>query len=81
MIRDEQMKTKKVPGIYGNYSKWRNKSVEEYMEQFKKDPDNFVIRFRSHGDVRKKIVFDDINRGKVNMTDNYNDNILLKKGR
>jgi len=77
-IREQQMNTKKVPWIYGNYSQWRNKSVEEYKSQYQKDP-HCVIRFRSHGDVTKKIVFDDINRGAIHMTDNYNDNILIKQ--
>lgn len=80
-IRDEQMKTKKVPWIYGNYSKWRNASVEEYMEQYQADSENCVIRFRSHGEVRQKVLFEDINRWKINMTDNYNDSVLIKKWR
>lgn len=76
-IRTEQRKTKKAPGIYGNYSLWRNKSVEEYSDQYKKDP-NCVLRFRSPGDLKARIVFEDINRWKVSMQDNYNDHVLLK---
>ena len=76
-IREEQMKTKKVPGIYGNYALWRNKTVEEYAAQFAKDP-SCTLRFRSHGDLKARVVFDDINRGKVSMADNYNDMVLLK---
>ena len=45
-IRNEQMKTKKAPGIYGNYSLWRNKTNVEYEAQFMQDP-NFVLRLRS----------------------------------
>ena len=76
-IREEQMKTKKVPGIYGNYSLWRHKTPAEYAEQFKNNPD-CVLRFRSHGDTKKRISFEDINRGRVTMIDNYNDSVLLK---
>lgn len=76
-IRDEQMKTKKVPGIYGNYALWRNKTVEEYIAQYERDQ-NCTLRYRSHGDVRARVVFDDINRGKVSMIDNYNDMVMLK---
>ncbi len=80
-IRQEQLKTKKVPWIYWNYSKWRNKTPDEYAEQLKKDNENFVIRFRSHWEIWKRIVFDDLNRWKISMLDNYNDNILIKKNR
>lgn len=77
-IREEQMKLKKAPGIYGNYALWRNKTNEEYAEQFKKDP-SCTLRLRSHGDIAKRVVFEDINRGKVSMADNANDMVLLKK--
>ena len=76
-IREEQMKTKKVPGIYGSYSLWRNKTVDEYIDQYNTEQD-CTLRFRSHGDVKARVVFEDINRGKVSMADNYNDGILLK---
>ena len=32
-IRNQQTKTKVTPGIYGNYSVWRNKSPEEILEK------------------------------------------------
>lgn len=76
-IREQQAKAKIAPGIYGNYSIYRNKSVDELMEKVKED-NNFIIRFRSHGDVQKKIIFEDVLRWKVNMWDNYNDIILIK---
>lgn len=76
-IREQQMKTKIAPGIYGNYSVWRNKSPEELMEKLQESYPP-VIRLRSHGNIQAKIIFDDILRGKINMTDNYNDIVLLK---
>jgi len=76
-IRDQQMKTKIAPGIYGNYSVWRNKSPDELLEKLQESYPP-VIRLRSHGNIQAKIIFDDILRGKINMTDNYNDIILLK---
>lgn len=78
-IREEQMKTKKIPGIYGNYALWRNKTIEEYAEQYQKDQ-SCTLRFRSHGDLKARVVFEDINRGKVSMADNYNDMVILKGG-
>jgi len=76
-IREQQMKTKVAPGIYGNYSVWRNKDLDEIMTKMKEDK-NFIIRFRSHGDITKRIIFEDVIRGKLNMTDNYNDVVLIK---
>lgn len=76
-IREEQMKLKKAPGIYGNYALWRNKTNQEYADQFAQDK-NCTLRFRSHWDISKRVVFDDINRGKVSMMDNPNDMVLLK---
>lgn len=76
-IREQQTKTKVSPGIYGNYSVWRNKDLSEIMEKIKTD-ENFIIRFRSHWDITKRIVFEDVIRWKLNMTDNYNDVVLLK---
>lgn len=76
-IREQQTKSKIMPWIYGNYSIYRNKSVEELMEKMKADK-NYIIRFRSHGDTQKKVIFDDILKWKVNMWDNYNDIVLIK---
>ncbi|HCB51020.1 TPA: hypothetical protein DEP21_00240 [Patescibacteria group bacterium] len=45
--REQQMKLKITPGIYGNYSLWRNKTPEEIASKIQENP-NFVIRFRSH---------------------------------
>ncbi len=76
-IREEQMKIKKAPGIYGNYALWRNKTIEEYAQQLEKD-NNFVLRLRSPGIIGKRIIFQDLNRDKVSMPENNNDIVLLK---
>ena len=75
--RTFQEKSKVTPGIYGNYSIRRNKTPEEIAEQMKINP-NFIIRFRSPGDLTKRVTFDDLLRGRIEMTDNYNDIVLLK---
>lgn len=76
-IREQQTKSKIMPWIYGNYSIYRNKSVEELMGKMKTDK-NYIIRFRSHGDTQRKVIFDDMLKWKVNMWDNYNDIVLIK---
>ncbi len=76
-IRDQQTKTKVTPGIYGNYSLRRSKSPEEIMQQLQVSKD-FVIRFRSPGDASKRVVFEDVIKGKIETIDNFNDIVLIK---
>ncbi|MDD3263014.1 MAG: glutamate--tRNA ligase [Candidatus Absconditabacteria bacterium] len=76
-IRTQQTTLKVTPGIYGNYSLWRNKTPEEIMQKLESDS-NFVLRFRSHGDFSQRCEFDDVIKGKINMIDNYNDIVLIK---
>jgi glutamyl-tRNA synthetase len=76
-IRNQQTKTKVTPGIYGNYSVRRNKSPEEIMEKIQADK-NFVIRFRSPGELNKRMVFEDEIKGRIETIDNCNDIVLIK---
>lgn len=76
-IREEQTLSKVAPWIYGNYSVWRNKTPDELMAKLTED-NNYVLRFRSHGDLTKRMSFEDVIRGKIEMIDNYNDIVLLK---
>ena len=76
-IRDQQTKTKVTPGIYGRYSVRRDKSPEEIMEKLQTDK-NFVIRFRSPGDVTQRIIFEDVIKGKIETIANFNDIVLIK---
>lgn len=76
-IRDKQTSLKVTPGIYGNYSLWRNSSPEEITEKIESDS-NFVLRFRSPWDFSQRCLFDDVIKGKINMIDNYNDIVLIK---
>lgn len=86
-IREQQMKSKIAPGIYGNYSVWRNKTSDDILEKLKSSSSAhygedveryYVIRFRSHWNIKKTIVFEDVLRGKISMLDNFNDNVILK---
>lgn len=77
IVRNQQTAMKITPGIYGNYSVWRNKSVEEIKEKLEQDQD-FILRFRSHWDLSQRVVFEDLVKWKINMIDNYNDIILIK---
>ncbi|MFA7298791.1 MAG: glutamate--tRNA ligase [Candidatus Absconditabacterales bacterium] len=76
-IRDQQTKTKVTPGIYGNYSIRRNKTPEEVLAKLQTSKE-FVIRFRSPGAVGQRMVFEDVIKGKIETTDNYNDIVVIK---
>lgn len=78
-IRENQTKSKLVPWIYWKFSLRRDKSMDEILDKLKAESGKYqVIRFRSPGDLTKKIVFHDEIRWDVNMIDNYNDVVLIK---
>lgn len=66
-----------ITGYFGKYAKCRNLSLEE-IEKNLQDGKTYVLRFRSSGSEDKKITFDDIIRGKIEMPENVIDEVLLK---
>ena len=77
--REMQMAAKIIPGIYWKYSQRRDKTPDQLLEKFNQENQTFpVLRFRSPGDTSKKIVFEDLIRGKIAMIDNYNDIVIIK---
>ncbi len=82
-IREGQEKAKANPGIYGEYAKSRNLSIEEIEENLKAGKP-YVVRLRSTGNpnpspetVRKVHVKDAI-RGVLEMPENFQDVVILK---
>lgn len=66
-----------ITGYFGEYAKCRNLSFEEIKEKLEKN-EPYVLRFRSFGDENRRIVFDDMIRGKIEMPENVIDEVLLK---
>ena len=66
-----------ITGYFGKYAKCRELTLEE-IEKNLKDGKSYVLRFRSQGDEEKKIAFDDMIRGKIEMPENVIDEVLLK---
>lgn len=64
-------------GYYGKWAKCRNLTYEQIEEKIK-NGEPYVLRFRSDGDEEKRIVFEDIVRGKIEMPENVIDEVLLK---
>ena len=66
-----------ITGYFGKYAKCRNLSFEEMKEKLERN-EPYVLRFRSFGDENRRIVFDDMIRGKIEMPENVIDEVLLK---
>ncbi len=77
-IREQQEKGDAlIWGYFGKWAKCRDLSYEE-IEQNLAQGKPYVLRFRSDGSEDKRIFFDDIIRGKIEMPENIIDEVLLK---
>ena len=75
--REEQMRLGLPTGYYGRWAKCRNLSYEQIKKNID-DGKKFTIRIKADGDGQKRIVLNDLNRGKISMPKNFVDYILLK---
>ncbi len=66
-----------ITGYFGKYTRCRDLTIEQ-IEANLKEGKPYVLRFRSNGDEEKKIAFDDMIRGKIEMPENVIDEVLLK---
>ena len=77
-IREQQEKDGAlIRGYFGKWAKCRNLTIEE-IEKNLAEGKPWVLRLRSEGDESKKIIFDDVIRGKIEMPANIIDEVLLK---
>ena len=78
LLREKQEKEGALMwGYFGKWAKCRDLTYDE-IEKNIKDGKPYVLRFRSNGDENKRIFFDDIIRGKIEMPENVIDEVLLK---
>ena len=76
-MREQQEANKENTGYYGKYAMWRDRSMEEIQAQI--DAGNpWVLRFRSTGSIENQFKFDDLVKGKLTITENDIDHVLLK---
>ena len=76
-LREQQEANKETTGYYGKYAIWRDRSLEEIKQQL--DAGNpWVLRFKSMGSIENKFKFDDLVKGKLTITENNVDHVLLK---
>ncbi len=76
-MREQQEAAKENFGYYGKYAIWRDRSIEDIKAQI--DAGNpWVLRFKSEGSIENQFKFDDLVKGKLTITENDIDNVLLK---
>lgn len=76
-MRESQEANKETTGYYGKYAIWRDRSLEEVQEKIQQGAP-WVLRFRSTGNAANQFKFDDLVKGKLTITENDVDHVLLK---
>lgn len=66
-----------IKGYYGAYAKCRDLTDEEIEAKINAGVP-YTVRLRSIGDISRKIKFDDMIKGKIEMSENVNDVVILK---
>ena len=76
-IRSNQEIMKVRTGYYGRFASCSRMSVEEAIKRIDAG-EKFVIRFRSNGNFDNKIEFDDLRQGKLFLSENDIDEVIMK---
>ncbi len=76
-IRTLQEAQKQRIGYYGKYAKYRFVSNEEKAKKIQ-NGEKFVLRLKSTGDFNKRIVINDLVRGRIEYPENDIDHVLIK---
>ena len=76
-MREQQEANKETTGYYGKYAMWRDRSLEEIQAELDAGHP-WVLRFRSTGSIENQFKFDDLVKGKLTITENDVDHVLLK---
>ncbi len=76
-IRKKQENNKERIGYYGKYAKYREISNDIKATKIK-NGEKYVLRLKSTGDFNKKVVVNDLVRGKIEFPENDIDHVLIK---
>lgn len=77
-IRNAQEKRKDRIGYYGRYAKCRKIPVTDSYNRIKNGED-FILRLKSPGDFNKKVVINDLIKGKISFPENDIDIVIMKQ--
>ena len=76
-LRKNQEEKKMRTGYYGRFAKCRSISIEEAITRIK-NGESYVIRFKSEGNFNNKIIFEDLSKGKLSLSENDIDDVIMK---
>ena len=76
-MREKQEAMKVNFGYYGQFAMWRDRPIEDIQAQLEAG-NPWVLRFRSTGSIENQFKFDDLVKGKLTITENDIDHVLLK---
>ena len=76
-MRETQEANKENTGYYGKYAMWRDRELDEIRAELDAGHP-WVLRFRSTGSIANQFKFDDLVKGKLTITENDVDHVLLK---
>ena len=76
-MRETQEASKETTGYYGKYAMWRDRSLDDIKAHLAAG-NPWVLRFRSTGSIENQFKFDDLVKGKLTITENDVDHVLLK---
>ncbi len=76
-MREKQEANKETTGYYGDYAIWRDRPMEDIRSELSAGH-SWVLRFRSTGSIEHQFKFDDLVKGKLTITENNVDHVLLK---
>ena len=76
-MREKQEAQKVNFGYYGEFAMWRDRPIEDIQAQLNAG-NPWVLRFRSTGSIENQFKFDDLVKGKLTITENDVDHVLLK---
>ena len=75
--REMQEATKARIGYYGRYAVCRNIKLEDAYNRIK-NGDKYIIRLKSPGDFERKVVVNDLVKGKIEFPENDLDIVIMK---
>lgn len=76
-MRERQEANKENTGYYGKYAVWRDRTITDIEAQLNAG-NPWTLRFRSTGSIENQFKFDDLVKGKLTVTENDIDHVLLK---
>lgn len=76
-IRKSEEEKKERIGYYGHHAKCRSLSIDEAYAKISRG-EKYVLRLKSTGDFNKKVIINDLVRGKIEFPENDIDVVLIK---